>query len=103
MLSSFLDPFVHLSLLVVCAMALVLGMDLYKRMLRLGTAMVDMSSSLEKHLKKHNERVGTLEGSVLPHARKMKNSGSGSPLGMFRRSPYKRTLCGAPNRPEIWF
>ncbi|MFC3226434.1 DNA recombination protein RmuC [Marinibaculum pumilum] len=48
-----------------------LGVELYRRMVRLGGAVADLSRSLDGHVKRHNALIGTLEGSVLPKARQM--------------------------------
>ncbi len=48
-----------------------LGVELYRRMVRLGDLVADLSRSLEGHVKRHNALVGSLEGSVLPKARQM--------------------------------
>jgi DNA recombination protein RmuC len=52
--------------------------ELYRRMVKLGNDVSGMTKSLESHVKKHNQFIGSLEGSVLPHARKMTDLSIGS-------------------------
>lgn len=55
--------------------------ELYKRMVKLGNGVASVSKSLRSHVNKHNELIGSLEGSVLPQARKMSELGIGDSLG----------------------
>lgn len=55
--------------------------ELYKRMVKLGTDVAGMTKSLESHVKKHNAFIGSLEGSVLPQARKMTELSAGASHG----------------------
>ena len=47
-----------------------LGNDLYKRLTRLGANIAALSKSLDTTVKRHNDLIGSLEGSVLPQGRK---------------------------------
>jgi DNA recombination protein RmuC len=46
------------------------SVDLYKRMAGLGTKVLAMSRALDLTVRRHNEFIATIEGHVLPHARK---------------------------------
>lgn len=48
-----------------------LGVELYRRMVKLGGAVAELSRSLESHVRRHNAFIGSLEGHVLPKARQM--------------------------------
>lgn len=48
-----------------------LGVELYRRMVRLGGTVSEMTRSLEAHVRRHNAFLASLEGSVLPKARQM--------------------------------
>jgi DNA recombination protein RmuC len=47
-----------------------LGKELYKRLSSMGGHIVDMGDNLNKTVKKYNAFVGSLEGSVMPQARR---------------------------------
>lgn len=47
-----------------------MGVELYKRMSALGTKIAGLTKALSNTVTKHNELMGTLEGTVLPQARK---------------------------------
>ncbi len=47
-----------------------LGRDLYKRLAKMGDHVVGMGSNLNKAVGRYNDFVGSLEGSVMPQARK---------------------------------
>jgi DNA recombination protein RmuC len=60
-----------------------LGRDLYKRLATMGDKLVSMGSSLESSVKFYNEFVGSLEGSVMPQARRFNElqvEGTAKPL-----------------------
>ncbi len=48
-----------------------LGLELYKRMSALGARLTSLTKALNGTVARHNELIGTLEGSVLPQARKL--------------------------------
>ena len=52
------------------AMVADLGRDLYKRLSAMGDHLVSMGRSLENSVRHYNGFVGSLEGSVMPQARK---------------------------------
>jgi len=57
------------------------GVELYRRMVRLGSAVSEMTRSLDRHVRQHNAFLGTLEGSVLPKARQMSELSIGDAHG----------------------
>jgi DNA anti-recombination protein RmuC len=60
-----------------------LGRDLYKRLSALGSHVTAMGRSVENSVKHYNALVGSLEGSVLPQARKFNElqvEGTAEPL-----------------------
>jgi DNA recombination protein RmuC len=60
-----------------------LGRDLYKRLAVLGGHVTSMGRSVENSVKHYNALVGSLEGSVLPQARKFNElqvEGTSQPL-----------------------
>lgn len=58
-----------------------LGDELYKRMVRLGGRLSTLSRALDTTVKRHNEMVATLEGQVLPQARRFPELGLGQAHG----------------------
>lgn len=60
---------------------LALGDELYKRMVRLGGRLSSLSKSLDTTVRRHNELVATLEGQVLPQARRFPELGLGQAHG----------------------
>lgn len=54
-----------------------LGRELYQRLAKLGSAVEGLGRAMEGSVKKYNELVGSLEGRVLPQARKLKELGAG--------------------------
>jgi DNA recombination protein RmuC len=87
-----------------------LGQDLYKRMVTLGERVVDLGKSLDRSVGSYNRFVATLEGSVLPHARKFSELGvEGSDAVIPDASPSEqavrlpsggRDLLLAPSDPQ---
>ena len=50
-----------------------LGVDLYKRLSTMGSAIESLRKSISSSVIKFNEFLGNIEGMVLPQARKFKN------------------------------
>ncbi len=57
------------------------AIELYRRMVKLGNDVVGMTKSLNAHVRKHNDFVGSLETRVLPQARKMTDLSIGDSYG----------------------
>lgn len=57
------------------------GIELYKRLVKLGNDVAGMTKSLNAHVGKHNAFVASLEGRVLPQARKMTELSIGDNYG----------------------
>ena len=57
------------------------GIELYKRLVKLGNDVAGMTKSLNAHVGKHNAFVASLEGRVLPQARKMTELSIGDSYG----------------------
>jgi DNA recombination protein RmuC len=57
------------------------GIELYKRLVKLGNDVAGMTKSLNAHVGKHNSFVASLEGRVLPQARKMTELSIGDSYG----------------------
>ncbi|WP_366554978.1 DNA recombination protein RmuC [Aquibaculum sediminis] len=64
-----------------------LGEELYKRLVRLGDRLSSLTKALETTVKRHNDLVGTLEGTVLPQARRFNDFGLGQAHGEIEESP----------------
>lgn len=58
-----------------------LGTELYKRMVTLGSRVSGVTKALDTAVKRHNDFVGTLEGQVLPQARKFQDLSIGASHG----------------------
>ena len=71
--------------------------ELYKRMVKLGTGMAEVTSSLNRHVEKHNKFVGSLENSVMPQARKMTELGIGESLGEIPELEHLESEVRSPN------
>lgn len=54
-----------------------LGRELYQRLSRMGEAVAGLGRAMEGSVKKYNDLVGSLEGRVLPQARKLRELGAG--------------------------
>lgn len=56
-----------------------LGRELYQRLSRMGDGVGALGRAMDASVKKYNELVGSLEGRVLPQARKLREMGAGDP------------------------
>ena len=70
---------------------LALGDELYKRMVRLGARLSALSKALDTSVRRHNELVATLEGQVLPQARRFPELGVGQAHGLLEESEQVTT------------
>ena len=71
--------------------------ELYKRMIKLGSGVSEMTVSLERHVAKHNAFIATLEGHVLPHARKITELGIGESEASLKELDPIETEVRTPN------
>ena len=71
--------------------------ELYRRMVKLGGDVAGLTKSLQGHVNKHNAFIGSLEGSVLPQARKMTDLSVGDSHGTIPELEPVETDVREPN------
>lgn len=74
------------------------AVELYKRMVKMGDDIAGMTKSLGTHVKKHNDFVASLEGRVLPQARKMTELSIGEGYGEVKELEAVELDVREPNR-----